>query len=724
MLKYFSDQPNEVWKLLCGPGGDNNPLTFAASAPMTAEGNGVEMLRTVYQCLHQAWQQASDNEILELLHSRRSAVVGRTGRSRNSGSDMFSAKTVTPLGAAALRSNWVLFRLLYDIIYETLRKRRWSREEILNQLPVKAPRTFSIEKNQEMHEFRDDVDASLRSGAEGLSAVMWHDIVQAYQRATPEEPGGVTEDIPETTGEYYGYIPDTWRGHFRDYSRRAVEVAIETMFFDDLRELVKEGFPLHDEQIPCLLENIEDHEQDVIDIVMYAVGNASNPLVMAAGVSKDVKTAEAESPMHRIGLRRLQKIVDEVTNELLDKLPHTVRGTGLTLLRPIVPEGRLSQIQQRRRDVLANLVGFIAVEWMLEPQLLVGKAAGRRNYDGPNYVDPLQRAVDRDSEALQFVNKPLVLDYLQHVKFNCGLPHWASRKPDLASINEGFYTFYDFDEYDLSMLSEKSLNSPKHKGASPEAWDTRLLRFLQGWNPGRDDTTSDVQDNLETEKSGNAGKEPLDWNDFPRSTILPGLQFLLAGIIGKPETFYEVPAMLFTFELFSYLIMLALFCSSVILEESNRISRREWAFYFFGAGIVWREILEFLDGVPARQFRKGPNERRVASPSARSTYGGKTKYRASGKPGGKSLSRMVSGIARYILHDTWNLLDVLSIVFVLVAFIFRLRGLTRFGGPSKPGDDFFMAQFFLACSAPLLFARLLLLSQIDGTLGPMMQARF
>ena len=42
----------------------------------------------------------------------------------------------------------------------------------------------------------------------------------------------------------------------------------------------------------------------------------SNPLVMAAGVSKDVKTAEAESPMHRIGLRRLQKIVDEVTNEV------------------------------------------------------------------------------------------------------------------------------------------------------------------------------------------------------------------------------------------------------------------------------------------------------------------------------------------------------------------------------------------------------------------------
>ena len=97
------------------------------------------------------------------------------------------------------------------------------------------------------------------------------------------------------------------------------------------------------------------------------------------------------------------------------------------------------------------------------------------SYDGPNYVDPLQRAIDRDSEALQFVNKPLVLDYL-HVKFNCGLPHWCSSKPDLASINEGFYTFYDFDRYELSTLSEKRPNSPEDKSVRPEAWDTFLLR--------------------------------------------------------------------------------------------------------------------------------------------------------------------------------------------------------------------------------------------------------
>lgn len=42
----------------------------------------------------------------------------------------------------------------------------------------------------------------------------------------------------------------------------------------------------------------------------------SNPLVMAAGVSKSLKRAERESPMHRGGLRRLQSILDDLTNEV------------------------------------------------------------------------------------------------------------------------------------------------------------------------------------------------------------------------------------------------------------------------------------------------------------------------------------------------------------------------------------------------------------------------
>jgi len=105
-------------------------------------------------------------------------------------------------------------------------------------------------------------------------------------------------------------------------------------------------------------------------------------------------------------------------------------------------------------------------------------ASFRLSYDGPSYLDPLQRAVDRGSEALQFVNNPLVLDYL-HWKFNCSLPHWASRKPNLASVNEGFYTFRNFDRYKLSELSGKRSALSQNKEAYMDAWDSSLLRYAK-----------------------------------------------------------------------------------------------------------------------------------------------------------------------------------------------------------------------------------------------------
>lgn len=39
---------------------------------------------------------------------------------------------------------------------------------------------------------------------------------------------------------------------------------------------------------------------------------------------------------------------------------------------------------------------------------------------------------------------------------------------------------------------------------------------------------------------------------FPHSTLLPGLQFSLAGIIGKPDAFFVVPAVRFAYMLLSY----------------------------------------------------------------------------------------------------------------------------------------------------------------------------
>lgn len=100
-------------------------------------------------------------------------------------------------------------------------------------------------------------------------------------------------------------------------------------------------------------------------------------------------------------------------------------------------------------------------------------------------MDPLQRALDRGSKALDFIDSPLVMDYV-HVKFSCSLPNWTSSSPIPRTINPGFYKYRDFDEYDfcdvLSSIQKREALSTDPKSESPKAeqWDDFLLR-LAAW---------------------------------------------------------------------------------------------------------------------------------------------------------------------------------------------------------------------------------------------------
>lgn len=40
---------------------------------------------------------------------------------------------------------------------------------------------------------------------------------------------------------------------------------------------------------------------------------------------------------------------------------------------------------------------------------------------------------------------------------------------------------------------------------------------------------------------------------FPHTSLIPGLQFSMAGIVGRPEEFFLVPSVRFFYETFSYL---------------------------------------------------------------------------------------------------------------------------------------------------------------------------
>lgn len=72
---------------------------------------------------------------------------------------------------------------------------------------------------------------------------------------------------------------------------------------------------------------------------------------------------------------------------------------------------------------------------------------------------------------------------------------------------------------------------------------------------------------------------------------------------------------------------------------------------------------------------------------------------------------MSNGISRY-LQDPWNVLDVLSLIFLLIGAIIRLVDWTN---PFGPG--------FYALSAPLLVSRALFFAQLFPFQGPMIQVR-
>lgn len=73
---------------------------------------------------------------------------------------------------------------------------------------------------------------------------------------------------------------------------------------------------------------------------------------------------------------------------------------------------------------------------------------------------------------------------------------------------------------------------------------------------------------------------------------------------------------------------------------------------------------------------------------------------------------MWNGIGKYV-QDPWNVLDVLSLVFLLVGSVIRL---IDWANPFGPG--------FYALSAPLLVSRALFFAQIFPFQGPMIQASF
>ncbi|CAN0475441.1 unnamed protein product, partial [Ascophyllum nodosum] len=151
----------------------------------------------------------------------------------------------------------------------------------------------------------------------------------------------------------------------------------------------------------------------------------------------------------------------------------------------------------------------------------------------------------------------------------------------------------------------------------------------------------------------------------PSLTILPGAQFIIAGILAKPNSYYKVPALRMALDFVIYIMMLAVYSFWVLLHKDGPLTVGEIVFAFYVLGAAVRERRE-----------------------------------------------MTRDVIVY-LEDRWNVLDVLSIMILAGGFVVRC---TDSGSP--------WGRALYALVAPLIFLRVLFFAQYLLFLGPMVEMIF
>lgn len=74
-------------------------------------------------------------------------------------------------------------------------------------------------------------------------------------------------------------------------------------------------------------------------------------------------------------------------------------------------------------------------------------------------------------------------------------------------------------------------------------------------------------------------------------TYLPGLQFILAGLVGKTAAFFGVPAMRLALDVIVYFGVIAVFVTKVmVLKEAGTITPWELLWLGYLVGAVWQQV--------------------------------------------------------------------------------------------------------------------------------------
>ncbi|CAM9407845.1 unnamed protein product [Scytosiphon promiscuus] len=355
---------------------------------------------------------------------------------------------------------------------------------------------------------------------------------------------------------------------------------------------------------------------------LETVASVENPFVPGVTLSVALAKAAAVTPEgERRKLLSLQQKLDSLLLEILERLPSTVEGFG----------------------------GYVAgCSAVFEPEVPTGYSRGS--------LGPLRMVLQERGHMETFCTQPLIVDFLTR-RFTHGLPDLLDNKRVLSETSEMRALASGgprSQEYEGLSVSQRQREDELCLGRSLiiDAKDRTDVFGFMGRSKVLDTLLSPCL-MLQGVSGASAGRS---------LSLLPGAQFLTAGLVAMPDAYYMVPAMRMGLDFAVYLGMLALFSVVILSHDDGPLTTGEILFVVYLLGGVTTEL---------RELRRDVN---------------------------------------LYLADHWNPIDLLGLGLAAGGFIARFTDRTSSLG-----------RVLYALSAPLVFSRLLFFAQLFRFQGPMIQ---
>lgn len=269
------------------------------------------------------------------------------------------------------------------------------------------------------------------------------------------------------------------------------------------------------------------------------VASVENPFV--AGMTLSVSLAEAAVVAPQGERRKLLSVQRKVVNlllELLERLPQTVQGFG---------HG-----------------GMAICQALFEPSIL---ADGAREGLGP-----LRMILQNRGHTETFGTQPLVVDFLSLRFANC-LPDLLDTKNVLGDDkgvellgNEKLHLFREPSDLETEreeLISVARCLAIDARDRLDESWQQRWSILAEGH----------ILDTLRSPCTMLQGVTSIR-SKATSLSVLPGAQFVVAGLVAVPDAYFRVPVMRMVLDFTVYLGMLAVF-SAVVLQHDDGTLRAE-----------------------------------------------------------------------------------------------------------------------------------------------------